>query len=77
VTDERLKPGWQIAERQCIACHLTGTTTAPSFFRLARSGTVDEKRLEDALSSGHAMSPITLDPQQLRDLAFYINSLRR
>lgn len=76
VSDERLKPGWEIAEQNCIACHLTGTTTAPSFFKLAQSGTIDEARLAAALKSGHQMSPITLAPQQLQDLARYINSLR-
>jgi hypothetical protein len=76
VSDERLKPGWEIAERNCIACHLTGTTTAPSFFKLAQTGTIDEARLAAALKSGHQMSPIALAPQQLQDLARYINSLR-
>jgi hypothetical protein len=76
VTDERLTPGWRIAERNCIMCHLTGTTAAPSFFKLAKSHTVDENSLAEALRSGHPMSPINLEPQQLRDLALYINSLR-
>jgi hypothetical protein len=76
VSDERLKPGWEIAEQNCIACHLTGTTAAPSFFKLAQSGTIDEARLAAALKSGHQMSPIILAPRQLQDLARYINSLR-
>ena len=76
VSDARLQPGWEVAERNCIACHLTGTTAAPSFFRLAQSGAVDEKRLATALAGGHQMSPITLSAEQLRDLALYINSLR-
>ncbi|HUH86085.1 MAG TPA: hypothetical protein VLX85_15860 [Stellaceae bacterium] len=76
VTDERLEPGWEIAERNCIACHLTGTTDAPSFFKLVQHGPIDEGRLAAALRSGHPMSPITLAPQQVQDLARYINSLR-
>jgi mono/diheme cytochrome c family protein len=76
VGDERLVPGWEIAERNCIACHLTGTTDAPSFFKLVQSGPVNEDRLAAALRSGHKMSPITFEPQQLQDLARYINSLR-
>lgn len=75
VADERAKPGWTIADSQCNACHLAGTTSAPSFFKLAKRNAWDEGRLADALKSGHAMSPITLTPQQLRDLAVYINSL--
>ena len=76
VTDERLKPGWEIAERNCIACHLTGTSNAPSFFKLVQSGPIDEKRLAAALHSGHQMSPITLEPREVQELARYINSLR-
>jgi len=76
VTDPRLRPGWEIAERNCIACHLTGTTVAPSFFAMAQSGAVDDKRFAAALAAGHQMSPITLSAEQLRDLALYVNSLR-
>lgn len=75
VSDERLMPGWEIAERNCIACHLTGTIDAPSFFKLRQSGPIDEDRLAAALRSGHKMSPIALAPQQLQDLDRYINSL--
>lgn len=75
VGDKHLQPGWEVAERNCIACHLTGTTAAPSFFTLAQSGKVTEKRLTDALAGGHQMSPISLSAEQLRDLALYINSL--
>jgi hypothetical protein len=76
VTDERLKPGWKIAERNCIACHLTGTSNAPSFFKLVQSGPITEKRLTAALRSGHQMSPITLESREVQELAQYINSLR-
>ena len=76
VTDARLKPGWEIAERNCIACHLTGTTDAPSFYKLAQSGPVDGRRLAAALQSGHQMSPISLGSEALQQLALYINSLR-
>ena len=76
VTDPGLKPGWEIAERSCIACHLTGTTDAPSFFKLAKSGPVTEERLATALRSGHQMSPISLGPEELQQLARYIDSLR-
>lgn len=75
VSDPGLKPGWEIAERSCIACHLTGTTDAPSFFKLAQKGSVTEERLATALRSGHRMSPISLAPDELQQLARYINSL--
>ncbi len=76
VTDPNLVPGWRIAERNCNACHLTGTADAPSFFKLAQRGAVDENRLATVLHSGHRMSPITLSPEQLQALARYINSRR-
>lgn len=76
VTDPRLRPGWEIAERDCIACHLTGTTAARSFYKMAQSGMTDDKQLAVALAGGHRMSPITLSAEQLHDLALYINSLR-
>ena len=76
VSDPRFLPGWAIAERTCIACHLTGTTMALPFFRMARANTVDEKFLADKIAGSHAMAPIGLSPGDLRDLAAYINSLR-
>jgi len=76
VSDPSLVPGWQVAEQRCISCHLTGTTSAPSFFKLAQAGAVTEDRLRAALAGGHQMSPMTLSPQELADLARYINSLR-
>ena len=76
VTDDRVRPGWRIADRQCNACHLTGTTDAPSFFKLAQRGSWNEQKLADILAAGHAMSPITIGSPQLRDLAIYINSLK-
>lgn len=76
VTDPNLVPGWRIAEQNCNACHLTGTIDAPSFFKLAQRGPIDENRLETVLRSGHRMSPITLDASKRQELARYINSQR-
>jgi hypothetical protein len=59
VTDDAARPGWRIADRQCNACHLTGTTDAPSFFKLAQRDRWNEQKLADILATGHAMSPIT------------------
>lgn len=76
VTDARAKPGWDVAQRNCNACHLTGTTDAPSFYKLSlRSGWTADK-LAAAIASGHTMSPISLEPQQIQDLANYIASLK-
>ena len=76
VNDARFLPGWAVAERHCIACHLTGTTMAQPFFRMARENAVDDRFLATQLASSHAMSPIGLSEGDLRDLSAYINSLR-
>ena len=71
------EPGREIADDQCNACHLFGTTDAPSFFKLSKQGGWTAERLGDALKKGHRMSPMSLGPDQLRDLAAYIASLNR
>jgi hypothetical protein len=76
VSDPRYLPGWAVAERRCIACHLTGTTQAEPFFKMVREKTVDERFLTSALNDTHAMSRIGLSQEDLRDLSAYINSLR-
>ncbi len=68
--------GYAIAERNCHACHLTGTTAAPSFYKLSRRGGWDEAHLAEAIGHGHAMSPITLQPDEIRALAAYIAALK-
>ena len=74
--DPAAERGHAIAERSCQACHLTGTPTAPSFYKLSRTGEWTEARLADAIAHGHAMSPITLQPEEIRDLAAYIAALK-
>ncbi len=75
-TDASAEPGKEIADRQCNACHLFGTMDAPSFLQLAREGKLSEQSLADALDHGHKMSPITMQPTQVRDLMIYIRSLK-
>jgi hypothetical protein len=76
-----LEPGTPLGERvadlHCISCHLTGTMEARSFYKMSRDGIWDEKRLAAALASGHQMSPITLSPEELKQLAIYISSLSK
>ena len=76
VSDPRFLPGWAVAERRCIACHLTGTTFASPFFEMVRKKSVDEQFLAAALADTHAMARIGLSQDDLRDLPAYINSLR-
>lgn len=75
-SDASAEPGKELADRQCNACHLFGTFAAPSFLKLAREGKLTEQRLADALDHGHAMSPITLPPAQIKELIIYIRSLK-
>lgn len=75
-SDPAVAHGYQLAERNCLFCHLTGTTVAPSFYKLSRRGGWDATRIAQAISHGHAMSPITLQPDEIRDLAAYISALK-
>jgi len=77
LADKSAEPGHQIADRECSACHLFGTTSAPSFYQLARQGGWTAEKLSDALKQGHQMSPMFLEPEQVRDLSIYIQSLHR
>ena len=68
-------PGKVVADRQCSACHLFGTSDAPAFHRLAEANW-DSKRLAAALQSGHRMSPIRLSDTELAALITYIDSFK-
>jgi hypothetical protein len=48
-TNTSVEPGRELADDQCSACHLFGTTDAPSFFQLAKKGPWTPERLGDAL----------------------------
>lgn len=74
--DASAEPGKEIADRRCNSCHLFGLPEAPSFRTLAKEGKLDERSLADALAHGHAMSPISLQPQEIKDLMTYIRSLK-
>ena len=74
--DPRLAPGKELADRRCNACHLFGTSEAPPFFKLARDKALTEQRIADAVAHGHAMSPISLQPGEVRALFAYIGSLK-
>ncbi len=69
-------PGKNVADRQCNACHLFGTSVAPAFRAMAKSGKVSAASLAAAIKQGHRMSPIDLSPEQVKDLAAYIQALK-
>ncbi len=75
-SDASAEPGKEIADRRCNSCHLFGLPGAPSFRTLARAGKLDERGLADALDHGHAMSPISLQPEEIKELMAYIRSLK-
>jgi len=74
--DPRVLPGKNVADQQCNACHLFGTSRAPAFRTLARTDHVSEAHLADAIRAGHQMSPMYLSPGQIQALSLYINSLK-
>ena len=74
--DPQLLPGQNVADQQCNACHLFGTSQAPSFRKMAQSGIVTDAKLADAIKQGHQMSPIYLSPAQVKALVAYIGSLK-
>jgi hypothetical protein len=69
--------GARIARDRCLACHLTGTLEAPSFFKLAMRTEWNEKTLGETLAHGHRMSPIILAPDELTALTAFIEGLRQ
>jgi len=72
-----VEPGRKVAERNCNTCHLFGTSDAPSFYQLAKRGGWSAETLTSTLKAGHAMSPITLQPEESAALAAYIASLKK
>jgi len=74
--DPSVLPGKNVADQQCNACHLFGTSLAPAFRALARTDKASEARLADAIRAGHEMSPMYLSPEQIKALSLYINSLK-
>jgi hypothetical protein len=76
VEDAQAQPGKDVADRKCNSCHLFGTSDAPPFALLVRHKPETAESLEQALASGHRMSPITLPKSELSALAVYIQSLK-
>lgn len=74
--DPQALPGKNIADQECNACHLFGTSRAPAFRAMAKAGPVSEAKLAEAISHGHEMSPIGLSADQIRELAIYVNTLK-
>jgi cytochrome c5 len=74
--DPAARPGQDVADQQCNACHMFGTSRAPSFRAMAALGRATEAKLADAISHGHRMSPITLTPEQIKALAVYIENMK-
>ncbi len=74
--DPRMLPGKNVADQQCSACHLFGTSEAPAFRSLAMTEKASETHLADAIRAGHRMSPMYLSQEQIKALSLYIQSLK-
>jgi hypothetical protein len=70
------RPGKAISDHICASCHLFGTDTAASFHKLAQQRVYDAHKVSHALKHSQKMVPIVLAPEQLEQLAIYINSLK-
>jgi hypothetical protein len=75
--DPAARPGKALSDRICADCHLFGSATAPSFFTMAQRRVYDAHKVSHALRHSPGMVPIKLTPEQLEQLAIYINSLRQ
>jgi hypothetical protein len=75
--DPKARPGKAISDRICADCHLFGTAAAPSFYNMAQGRVFDAHKVSHALKHNKGMLPIKLTPEQLDQLALYINSLRQ
>lgn len=78
--------GHDLARRQCSTCHaidLTGESrwpSAPPFrdIRVRYNGISFERRMREIAERGHyEMTPLSVDPADVRDLSAYIESLER
>ena len=74
--DPAAAPGKAISDEHCASCHLFGTSTAPSFHRMAGRKDWNAHKVEHALRHSPAMVPIKLSPESLDQLAAYINSFK-
>jgi hypothetical protein len=74
--DAGLAPGKAISDHVCAECHLFGTPSAPSFHQMADQRDWNAHKVSHALQHNSQMVPVKLTPEQLDQLAAYINSLR-
>lgn len=72
--DPNLEAGRIIAESRCNACHLFGAGKAPSFHQVASRRSLTEQELSAALASGHEMSPVAVNQDEIPELVKYIRS---
>lgn len=70
------RPGKTISDHICANCHLFGTGSAASFHKLAQQRVYNAHKVSHALKHSEKMVPIVLTPEQLEQLAVYINSLK-
>jgi hypothetical protein len=74
--DPTIQPGKEISDKYCAECHLFGTETAPSYWKMAHERDWNSHKVEHALRHSPDMVPLKLTPEMLDQLAAYINSFK-
>ena len=75
--DPAAQPGKVTSDKFCASCHLFGTETAPSYFKMAHERDWNSHKVQHALRHSPDMVPLKLTPEMLDQLAAYINSFER
>jgi mono/diheme cytochrome c family protein len=75
--DPAVEPGKEISDRICASCHLFGTDSAQSYWKMASERDWNAHKVEHALRHSPGMVPVKLTPDMLDQLAAYINSFKR
>jgi mono/diheme cytochrome c family protein len=74
--DPAAAPGKAISDQFCASCHLFGSETAKSFHEMASGRDWNAHKVEHALHHNPGMVPTMLTPEDINELATYINSLK-
>ena len=74
--DPTIQPGKAISDKLCASCHLFGTDSAPSYYRMANKKEWNAHKVEHALRHSPSMVPLKLTQEMLDQLATYINSFK-
>ena len=74
--DPAVQAGKDVSDHICAECHLFGTERAQSYRKMAGEKDWNPHKVEHALRHSPSMVAIKLTPEQLEQLAAYINSFK-